>query len=159
MAELRHSLGVLGYQNLQTYIQSGNLLFESSKDDVRVLEKEIKANILQDFAFDVPVLVRTVSQLEMILHRNPFLGKAENNNLYFVLLHTRPVQSNVNGFNQLQFENEDFHVTGDCVYLNCYAGYGKAKLSNNLIEKKLGVTATARNLKTMTKMLELAKGL
>ena len=62
----------------------------------------------------------------------------------------------VNTFTKLKFKTEDYLITERCVYLNCKAGAGKAKLNNNLIEKKLEVIATTRNLRTMQQMLELA---
>jgi len=157
MADLRQSLATLPVRGLETYIQSGNLIFESEANLSEVLEADITSIIKKQFGFEVPVLVRTITELKDILKANPFLGKAHEQNLYFVLLHTEPDQDMAERFDEQQFEHEDFHRTRACVYLNCFGGYGKAKLTNNLIEKKLGVVATARNFKTMNKMLEMAE--
>jgi len=93
---------------------------------------------------------------EQILKANPFSEEAEENKLYYVLLKSAPKEDFVKQFNQLQFENEGYHITDKCVYLLCKNGYGKAKLNNNLIERKLKVDATTRNHKTMLKLLEMA---
>ena len=72
------------------------------------------------------------------------------------MLHEFPDKELAKTFNALDFQNEDFKLDGKCVYLNCKKGAANAKLSNNLIERKLKVVATTRNLRTMQKMIELA---
>lgn len=154
MADLRTSLGKVGFENVETYIQSGNVLIDSEETIVSISEM-IKEVILKDFGFDVPVLVTHKENMEHILKNYPF-KKAEEKNQYFVLLHDKADKSLVDDFNKLDFSTEDFFISEDCVYLNCKQGAGKAKLSNNLIERKLKVTATTRNLRTMRKMLKLS---
>ena len=102
----------------------------------------------------MPILVLLGNEIEKILKGNPF-AEEEENKLYYVLLKYPPEEALVDQFNEQQFENEDFHITNDCVYLLCKKGYGNAKLNNNLIERKLKVEATTRNLKTMQKLLEM----
>ena len=154
MVDLRASLEKASFKNVLTYIQSGNVLVDS-EEAIASISEIIKAIILKDFGFDVPVLVTKKENMERILKNNPF-KKAEEKNQYFVLLHDRPDISLVNDFNKLEFRNEDFLISENCVYLNCKQGAGKAKLSNNLVERKLKVLATTRNLRTMRKMLELS---
>lgn len=157
MIDLKQALEKNGFQTVKTYIQSGNILFNSNETNIDKLQDEIQNVILTDFGFDVPVLVLTLNGLERILGVNPFKGEPEKSSLYFVLLKAKPNSDLVNKFNILEFENENFHVTDNCVYLCCKAGYGNAKLGNNLIERKLKVEATTRNLKTMQKLVEMAK--
>jgi len=154
MADLRESLEHIGFQNVQTYIQSGNVIFDTDIEGKEKIQDVVHAVILKDFGFNVPTLAVTREAVESILEANPFTGEEENK-LYFVLLKSPPEKSLVDQFNEMQFENEDFHITNDCVYLLCKKGYGNSKLSNNLIERKLKVEATTRNLKTMEKLLEM----
>ncbi|RUA15069.1 MAG: DUF1697 domain-containing protein [Flavobacteriia bacterium] len=154
MTELRESLEQIGFHKVQTYIQSGNIIFETDIAGKEKIQDVVHAGILKDFGFEVPTLTLSRAEIEEILRSNPFAGE-EGDKLYFVLLKNPPEKSLVDQFNGLQFENEDFHITNDCVYLLCKKGYGNAKLSNNLIERKLKVEATTRNLKTMQKLLEM----
>lgn len=156
MADLRESLEKKNFNEVQTYIQSGNLVFNSNSRDISLLEETIKKRILQDFGFDVPVLVTTAQDLQMMLENNPYSKEENVKQLFFVLLKKHPAKDLLSEFNALHFEGEDFFATETCVYLNCKIGYAKAKLSTNFIERKLKVEATARNLRTMHKMIQMA---
>lgn len=155
MIDLRTSLKKAGFKDIQTYIQSGNLVILSNNTDFSVLEKNIYNAILKDFGFKVPILITTAQELSEILVAIPF-KEVEEKNLYFTMLHQFPKDEMIKEFNALQFKTEDFKLIDKCVYLNCKEGAGKAKLNNNLIEHKLKVIATTRNLRTMRKMIELA---
>lgn len=159
MADLRQVLEANGLHNVQTYIQSGNIVFQSEETNHTKLEEAVNKIILSAFGFDVPVLILTVEKLMKILNTNPYADDPDKKSLYFVLLKNHPNSDLVNEFSKVKFENEDFFITDHCVYLCCKAGYGKAKLSNNLIERKLKVEATARNLRTMRKMVELGQNI
>ncbi len=156
MADLTQSLKREGFREVRTYIQSGNVVFASDKNDVEKLQNDMHKVILDDFGFEVPVLILTVEELAQVLKESPYTDEPNEKGLYYVLLKTVPDDKLVKAFNQLDFENEDFHVTERCVYLNCKAGFGKAKLNNNFVERKLKVEATTRNLKTMQKLVEMA---
>lgn len=157
MADLKQALENSGLQNVKTYIQSGNIVFDSEITETDLLQDKIYSAVLNDFTFEVPVLVKTSNQMEQILVANPFADEVETNRLYFVLLKKSPEQSLVDEFNELNFVNEDFNITKACVYLCCKKGYGNAKLNNNLLERKLKVQATTRNLRTMQKLVEMTK--
>lgn len=153
MADLRLSLEKSGFSDVKTYIQSGNLILKSEKQAKSIMSS-VQECIKKDFGFEVPTLVLITSEIKSILENMPFQN-TEEKNLYFTLLHKNPNRDLVDSFKELQFENEDFVVAENCVYLNCKKGAGKAKLNNNLIENKLKVTATTRNLNTMRKMIEM----
>ncbi len=157
MVELRGSLESTGLEKVQTYIQSGNLVFQSTEENTSALENKIREQIARDYGFDVPVMVMTADSIAQILEKDPF-GDLEGSTgyKYYVLLKTKPDPDRVAEFEAMRFENEQFVVTDVCVYLYCAAGYGKAKLNNNFIERKLKVVATTRNLNTLTKMMALA---
>nr|WP_297787201.1 DUF1697 domain-containing protein [uncultured Allomuricauda sp.] len=156
MAELRGILEDAGLKNVKTYIQSGNIVFNIEQTYRNKIEELIATTIHRHYGFDVPTLVVNGEDVEQILKANPFSKEAEENKLYYVLLKSPPKEEMVEQFNQLQFDNEDFHITDTCVYLFCKNGYGKAKLNNNFVERKLKVEATTRNQKTMLKLLEMA---
>ncbi|WP_375325574.1 DUF1697 domain-containing protein [Flagellimonas sp. GZD32] len=155
MADLKAILEASGLQNVSTYIQSGNVVFECEEQEKSKIEQLIFTTIQKHYGFEVPTLVLKATEIDSIIKNNPFKGKAEDNNLYFVLPKQEPDSDLTVEFNLLNFEHEDFLVSDNCVYLLCKKGYGKAKLNNNLIEKKLKVEATTRNLKTMQKLLEM----
>ncbi|WP_437396557.1 DUF1697 domain-containing protein [Flagellimonas lutimaris] len=155
MAELRIVLEDAGLKNVQTYIQSGNIVFDSDETGKEKLQDIITKAIQRDFGFDVPTLVIQEKDIGQILEANPFANEGEENKMYYALLKNPPEKELVKQFEQLHFENEDFHITDTCVHLLCKNGYGKAKLNNNLVEKKLKVEATTRNQKTMKKLLEM----
>lgn len=157
MAELKESLEKNGFPQVRTYIQSGNMVFKSEVSSNAQLQNRLQEIILKDFGFKVPTLVMSGQALESIMNANPFSKETEKKGLYFVLLKEPADPGLVDEFNKISYENEDFHITDSCVYLNCKAGYGKAKLNNNLIEQKLKVEATTRNLKTVQKLIEMTK--
>tara|TARA_R110000744_G_scaffold5802_1_gene20515 strand:+ start:535 stop:1083 length:549 start_codon:yes stop_codon:yes gene_type:complete len=157
MAELRAMCKKLSLQDVKTYIQSGNIVFKSSiaqTNDVAIL---LHNEIQKHFNFDVPVIVKTIEDLSQIIEKNPFNSQEDisANKIYFVLLNSLPANELLEKLSEETFENEAYAVVDDCVYLKCSLGYGKAKLNNNLIERKLKVLATTRNYRTMNKMLEI----
>ena len=158
MAELRLLLAEVGLNNVKTYIQSGNIVFESTIKSTITLAKLIQNSIEEKFGFKVPALVKMAKELEQIFLSNPYNSEAylENNQTYFVLLFELPIKELVVLFNEERYPNEEFYFSDNCIYLLCKKGYGNAKLNNNLLERKLKVTATARNYRTMQKLLELA---
>jgi len=157
MADLRASFERAGLVEVQSYIQSGNILFKSKIYSIEKLGFVFKNAIKEDFGLDVPTIIKTPEALTEILEKNPFIKVAERKNLYFTLLDKTPEKHLVEKFNSLKFENEDFHLTDGCVYLNCKQGAGKSKLNNNLVEKMFKATATTRNLNTIFKMIDLAQ--
>ncbi|PKA98842.1 uncharacterized protein (DUF1697 family) [Flavobacteriaceae bacterium MAR_2009_75] len=159
MAELRQFLEKIGFDDVVTYIQSGNVVFTFDNSKKEILEDMVQSVILESFGYEVPVLIKTREDIERILTVNPFAYNniGEGRHLYYVLLKNELEEELKIKFESEIYTNEDFHITADCVYLNCKSGYGKAKLNNNLVERKLKVGATTRNHKTMQKLLELSK--
>jgi len=157
MEALRKLCADAGFSNVKTYLQSGNVVFKTKMGDIQKMEDTMSSVIYKEFGFEVPVLVLSTSQLQEILHKNPFKKHKdlEGNSLYLVLLKSAPENSLMEAFLNEHFENEEFSIENQCVYLKCKNGYGKAKLNNNLIEKKLRVLATTRNYRTMNKLLEM----
>ena len=151
MAELREMISDLGFQNVQTYIQSGNIVLEATESKGEVCKK-IHIGINEKFGFDIPVLARTPEEWKETIDKYPF--SIENEKIVaFSFLNKIPSKKEieVKGINEDQYKIEENRV-----YLYCPSGFGKTKLTNNTIEKKLEVVATTRNYKTTVKLLELA---
>lgn len=154
MADLRELLTKSGLQNVQTYIQSGNVIFESSENHIQKLEEKIHVLIKTHFGFEVPILIKTSKQLLEIFDACPF-SEEKKINSYFTLLYSTPNEKLVNEISKTSYPNEEFIIIKNCIYFNSALGYGKAKCNNNFFERKLKITATARNYKTMAKLLSL----
>jgi uncharacterized protein (DUF1697 family) len=154
MSELRDLLTNGGFQNVQTYIQSGNVIFQSSKK-ASELETEIQKIILNHFGFEVPVIVKTNNELQTIFNRCPF-SEEKKENSYFILLSGIPNEHVIEKTQGILYENEEVVIKNDCLYFYSSTGYGRTKFNMNTYERKLKVTGTARNYKTMVKLLSLS---
>ncbi|MBT8253213.1 MAG: DUF1697 domain-containing protein [Flavobacteriaceae bacterium] len=154
MAELREILAARGLQHVQTYIQSGNVVFQSEKSTVQ-LESDIHEAIKEHFRFDVPVLVRTHQNLKDILDNCPF-EKEKKEKSYFTLLQSPPEASRMAEVAMLEYPGEEFVVTPECIYYFSAVGFGKAKFNWKGVERKLNVSMTARNFRTVQKLLSLS---
>ena len=155
MAELRELLTSNGLSNVKTYIQSGNVIFNTLEEEIAVLEDKIKKVIMDRFGFEVSVIVKTRAQLQRIFNNCPF-SEEKKENSYFTLLHTIPAKKLIESVSNISYPNEEFVVTGPCIYFYSAMGYGKVKFNNNFFERKLKTSATARNYKTMVKLLSLS---
>lgn len=158
MAELREMLQQIGLNEVATYIQSGNIVFVSEEVFVEKLEAQIKKGILDRFNFEVPVLLFTNPDFARILETSPFKDQADldANRIYYSLYKGAVSDDHIGALKPEDYPNERFKIEKNCVYLNCKLGAGKAKLNNNIIEKKLRIMATTRNHRTMCKLLELS---
>jgi len=159
MEALRGSFEALGFRNVQTYVQSGNVIFEAGLAGIGGLPLIIGKRILRDFGFPVPVLLKTSEELQRIVHDNPFLKQKgiDESKLHVTFLSATAPKSAGEDLKPLAVKPERFNVCGREIYLYCPNGYGRTKLSTNAIEKKLGLEATTRNWKTMNALVALAQ--
>lgn len=152
MAELRELLSSLKFENVQTYIQSGNIVLNSELSKEEVIEK-VKKGIVSKFGYDVPVLARTIDEWEKAIENNPY-PTGNHKIVSFTFLNGVPTETTI----AVNITNDDaYTIVNDMVYMYCPDGFGSTKLTNNLFEKKLKVTATSRNYRTTMKLLEMAK--
>jgi uncharacterized protein (DUF1697 family) len=155
MADLRGLFEDLGAEDVGTYLQSGNVLFKSA-DGAKKLTGAIERRIRRDLGLDVTVLVLTQPQLTKVLGGNPFVkAKKEPTKLHVTFLAEKPARAKVGELDPEHGKPDEFRVVRQQVYLHCPNGYGKSKLTNAYFEKQLGVAATTRNWKTVTKLAEL----
>lgn len=155
MANLRQLLFDAGFTDVKTYIQSGNIIFKSNEEDIIALQNQIRTIIENHFGFEVTTIVKKPSQLKQIFNNCPF-DEIEKQQSYFAILSDIPSQDLVKITYQKIYENDIYHIIDDCIYLYPKLGYGKSKFNLSYFEKKLQVSATARNYKTMLKLLTMA---
>ena len=157
MADLRESMTRLGLEDVATYVQSGNILFNTQETDLRVIAERISSQIKKDFTFDVPCLVRTADYFKMVLTNNDFLQQGkEEKRCYVTFLEEEPDPMYLQKIDPQQYAPEAFIVKGNLLYFYSPEGYGKAKMSNNFFEQKLKVKATTRNWNSVNKLYEIA---
>lgn len=160
MEALRKSYEKLGFTHVKSYIQSGNVVFCSENYSGNKLEKCIQNQILHEFGFDVKVKVVTVEELELVIKNNSFFkdNSLETKQHYFAFLSENPTNENWEVLKKWELSGELMSLGNKVLYLYYPNGVGKSKLTTNLIESKLKVSATTRNLNTSQKMLALGKG-
>jgi uncharacterized protein (DUF1697 family) len=158
MTALKSSFAALGYEDVVTYIQSGNVVFRSSSGAKRTIGSAIERRLAEEFATDVKVVLRTPAELEEAAESNPFLkGKADLSKLHVVFLSSRPPAKAVAELDPKRSPPDEFRVHGREIYLHLPNGFGRSKLTIDYFERRLGVAATARNWKTVMKLLALAQ--
>lgn len=156
MTELRELLTKSGLDNVQTYIQSGNVILESSEDSTHNIEGIIQKAIIAHFGFDVSVIVKTNNELQAIFNACPF-SEDKKKTSYFVILDMTPNDDLVKIASEKVYEGEQYIIINDCIYFYSAKGYGQVKFNMNFFERKLKVSATSRNYNTMMKLLSLCQ--
>ena len=160
MKDLKAALDGAGFQNVATYIQSGNVVFKHKQTAEKTLAQQITQLIKTNFGLDVPVLVRTAENIQQAYNHNPFLKQKDidTEKLHITFLADVPTQENIDKINTYSYPPDEFIIAGDNVYVHCPDSYGNTKITNTFFENKLKVQATTRNLKTVTKLIEMGQG-
>lgn len=153
MADLRTCLTALDLQNVQTYLQSGNVVFDAGRNDDPA--SDIEQAIKNGFGFDVRVLLRTEEQLQFIFNNNPFAARTgvDPSKLFVTFL-----ESPIDTLPPLPEGIEDECLSlGTEIVGYCPNGFARTKLTNSYFEQKLKLAATTRNWKTVSALLALCK--
>ena len=155
MRELVDVFGNLGLSNVKTYIQSGNVVFQSEYAKTLLPEK-IAAAVTESHGFTPKVLILTQQELADAAASNPFL-KAEHElkTLHLFFLAAKPDNPDIDILERLKTATERFKLTETVFYLHAPDGIGRSKLAAK-VEKALGISATARNWQSVQKILSLA---
>ncbi|HLV63824.1 DUF1697 domain-containing protein [Galbibacter sp.] len=157
MADLKLLLLDNGYLNVQTYIQSGNVICKSEKEKPQV-KQHIESLIVDNYGFEVTILILSPLDLQKIMDNNPFVKQQSPiEKLYCTFLEYRPTPESKDLLLSYKTEDEEFVFEESHIYFCYHKGYGKAKVTNPFIEKKLNLQATSRNWKTIGKLLELTR--
>jgi uncharacterized protein (DUF1697 family) len=157
MTDLKALFEELGFSNVRTYIQSGNVVFESNS--VTDLESKIAGKIREQYGFEVSVICRTAAEIESVINRNPYAEMVDfaPEKLYLTFLAEVPQPDKLEAIKAFTFEPEQYTISGQEVYVYCQNGYGNTKLENLFFEKKLKVTATTRNWRTVNKLVDMSQ--
>jgi uncharacterized protein (DUF1697 family) len=158
MEALRASFEALGFTNVRTYVQSGNVVFTAKDRAAGPLGAKIAARIERDFGFDVPTMVLGAETLARVVDENPFAGKkgVDPTKLHVTFLAEAPVAGGLEKMQAVSSGRDQFQCLGTSIYLVCPDGYGRTKLNNNAFERALRVGATTRNWKTVTTLAQMA---
>jgi uncharacterized protein (DUF1697 family) len=159
MPDLQALVIALGHANVVTYIQSGNVVFDSRVRNSSALADGLAQGISEQLGLEVGVLLRSREELAKIARANPYLRTgADETKLHVTFLAETPEAERVRSLAGFDAGADEMAVRGREVYLHCPGGYGTTKLSNGFLERRLAVTATTRNWNTVMKLLQLAGG-
>jgi uncharacterized protein (DUF1697 family) len=159
MQRLRDLWAELGFTNVRTYVQSGNVVFEGGGPRARWAHS-IEPKLTGETRLPVSVIVRSAAELGKLIANNPFLSEADIDRakLHVTFLASAPNQEGLPKLAGIDAADDRFHVAGTEIYLHCPNGYGNTKLSNNAIERVLSVRATTRNWNTVNTLYQMAIG-
>ncbi len=160
MAELRDLIESLGFTDVKSLLQSGNVVFQnegrSSSDLERILEEQTEKR----FKFKIDYVVRSLAEWDDLIEGNPFKSEAETNPGHLVATLTKGViePSKFEALRAAIKGSEIAHLGSSHLYITYPDGIGESKLTNALLESKLGLRCTARNWNTVLKLAALARG-
>jgi uncharacterized protein (DUF1697 family) len=160
MDALRITMEKTGFQSVNTYIQSGNICFESNLEDTLEIAFTIKNGIEENFNLNVPILVLNKEEFDEILNKNPFVNQSnfDTKFMHITFLESKIDSNLIPQLVEKCSESEQLFCQGKAVYLYLPTGYGTTKLSNAFIEKKLKNTATTRNWNTCLELQKILIG-
>jgi uncharacterized protein (DUF1697 family) len=156
-SDLRDLLGALGFAGAKSLLQSGNLVFESDRQTGAELERLLEVETAERLHVTADYFVRTADEWATMIARNPFPEEAERDPSHLVVtfLKTAPLANDVQALQAAIEGPESIHAKGKHLYAVYPAGIGRSKLTNALIEKKLGLRGTGRNWNTILKLAAL----
>jgi len=156
MAELRAACDAIGLRDVATYIQSGNVVFTSPSSE-RELVSTLAAGLADRFGFTIPVIVRDAAALAAAAEAHPLSPlDIEEKLLHVAFMAEAPDAEAISGFDLTRYAPDDVVVRGREAYIAYPNGSGRSKLTLDVIERALGTTGTARNWRTVQKLVALA---
>jgi uncharacterized protein (DUF1697 family) len=157
MNELKTLMTGLGFMNVLTYIQSGNIVFNAKVENKQTLVAMIENALCAVFGFEVSVIIRTLTEFKSIFEQCPFIQ--ENGFLeeatYFVFLSDGRAESGIHLPVDGSYLPDRFVAIENEVFVYCPGGYGNTKLNNNYFERKFKTVATTRNLNTVKQLIQI----
>ena len=158
MAELAQSFRALGYDNVTTFIQTGNVIFTTAKKSPSRIVVDIEQQLARDFGSSPAVILRTPAELRAVLAASPFPARgADPSRHHVTFMATPPDATRLAEFTPPASRNDELVVVGREIYVHTPDGYHETKLTGSLLERKLGVITTTRNWNTVTKLGALLK--
>ena len=159
MTDVKRVFESLSFENVTTYAQSGNVIFECRRAEKAKIAACVEEKLHETFGFSTNVLIRTQRELETIIENNPLIDSAgvRPDKLYVTFLSDTPDETVTSTLDIKLDQGETFVIVDTEVYLYCPNGYTRTKLNNAMFETKLKTAATTRNWKTINKLLVISK--
>ncbi|MEO8232317.1 MAG: DUF1697 domain-containing protein [Ignavibacteriota bacterium] len=145
----------LGFEKVETFIASGNVIFETKSKKVDLIKKKIEKELEKYLRYKVATFIRTTNELKEIAEYKPFKAselKNENNSLYIAFLDSQPSKENQTKVKALQDDANEFHFYKNEMYWLCRKNFSDSGITGKKIEKALAMETTVRNSTTIKKM-------
>jgi uncharacterized protein (DUF1697 family) len=156
MEALRATFSSLGFENVASYINSGNLSFDTSTADDGKLARMIHDAVEDEYGYDISVMVRSLAEMEEIIANNPYSGQFENHKDLHIFFLDRELSADEQKLLlEKNSDNEMITVSGRTIYYFLKISIIDSVLGKGFIDKKLKVPATARNWRTVQKLAEM----
>ncbi len=159
MSELKECLETIHLKHIQTFLQSGNIVFESELIDTEKLQTLIQHAIEFVFSLSVPVIVRTYEEMENVLATQPFdnFSALPKDKIFINYLQNAPTETTLAAFKPFDAKGDEFKIEGKNIFIYCQNPYNETKLQNGFFEKKLLCFATTRNFNTSMEVLNIMR--
>jgi uncharacterized protein (DUF1697 family) len=145
----------LDLENVKTYIQSGNVVFQSNRTDLKELSEEISVAVGKNHGFTPHVMLLSIDDFQAAMAVNPFPeGEAEPKTLHLFFLDSVPQDPDLNALEAIKAESERYRLINNVFYLHAPDGIGRSKLAAK-VERVLGVSTTARNWRTVSQIMTM----
>jgi len=159
MRDLEAICAGLGWNDVVTYLRSGNVVFTAGRAEPEALGRALAEALADQRGYDVPTLVRTARELASIASSNPLVGRgADPERCHVTFLAAPPAKATVAAIDPAAGKGDEFVVVGREVYLHCPNGYGRSPLANPFWERRFATVATTRNWRTVSALVEMAGG-
>ena len=157
MEELRASLTAMGFAEVKTYIQSGNVVFKAAKISDKALSKKIEATILSKFGHSVSVIIRTAEEIEQVIANNPFLKQPDidHTKLHVMFLREPPAQSALKQLETFVLKPDQFRSLGKELYFYLPNGVAESAVMKKPIDRVLAIPTTMRNWRTVNTIQQM----
>ena len=157
METLKTMLENIGFTNVRTYLQSGNVFVDTEEESTSKVGFMIKQEIFKVFGYEVPTIVITKEDLELCFKNSPYLKEKDidTKKLYVAFVSTVLKSENINDLKISQFKPDEASIDGNRIFIKYAVGAGKTRLEGKYIEKKLNVVVTLRNWNTVTNLLKM----
>jgi uncharacterized protein (DUF1697 family) len=158
MSTLRASLETAGFDDVVTYIQSGNVVLKAPERSSEVVARRVEAAITAQIGITIDVLIRSAKELASVIKANPYVGRVPDvTKLHVLFLDRKPNTAALDALAQKPFEPDEFTAGRSEVYLHCPDGVGRSKLVIAIGPKLAPAVATMRNWNTVTKLAQMAR--
>jgi uncharacterized protein (DUF1697 family) len=157
MDVLKSTLEDMGFQKVQTYIQSGNVFIDSDEESQAKIAFIIKQEIYRVFGYDVPIIVISKADLQACFTNCNFLKENDfdTKKLYVAFVSKELKSDNINDLKMSQIKPDEVQIDKTRIFIKYHIGAGKTRLDQKYIEKKLNLTATIRNWNTVSQLLKM----